>query len=173
LLASLDRSPRSGVWTSLSVSCASRVACGSWRSSGRAPARSSRRTPHEPARCGPPVHHAHAPLQAEGRRLVPPHSLSRPSGGSCRSQRSRVHPGFGDAPPWPVVTNPFPRPHASDRIPIVGRPAVQFNPFCPAGLLPRSRARSARGPPDKSLLAGCHTLRVTHVPQPQGQACFN
>ena len=72
--------------------------------------------------------------------LCPPARLSRPSAGSCRSQRPRVHPRFGDAPPWPVVTNPFPRPPGSDTIPIALRPAVHFNPFGPAGLLPPSPA---------------------------------
>ena len=48
---------------------------------------------------------------------------------------------------------PSPSPPGSDTIPIVHRPAAQFNPFYLAGSSPRSWARSAWGPPDKSLLA--------------------
>ena len=79
---------------------------------------------------------------------------SRPSGGSCRSHRPRLHPWVGDTPPCPGVTNPFPRPPGSDTIPIARRPAVQFKQFYPAGPRPGLQACSARGPPDKSLFGG-------------------
>jgi len=43
-----------------------------------------------------------------------------------------------------VVTSPFPSPQGSDTIPIACRPAVQFNPFYPAGPL-RGRGSVLRG----------------------------
>jgi len=113
--------------------------------------RSSRRTPHEPARCGPPGPRVYAPRRAEGRGPVPPAGLSRPSAGPVASLAPVPAPASVTRAPWPVVTSPFPQPLGSDTIPIVCRPAVQFNQFYPAGPRPRSQACSARGPPDKSL----------------------
>lgn len=52
---------------------------------------------------------------------------------------------------WASGQKPFPWPQGSDTIPIVLRPAVQFNPFYPASPLPASWICSARVPPDKSL----------------------
>ena len=55
-------------------------------------------------------------------------------------------------PPSLAVTYPFTRQLGSDTIPIALRPAIQVNPFYPAGPLPRSQTSSARDPPDKSLI---------------------
>ncbi len=63
-----------------------------------------------------------SPRPAPRRRPAPHARLPRPSGGSDLPQCPRVHPRFGDAPPWPVITNPFPRPPGSDTIPIGRRP---------------------------------------------------
>ena len=69
----------------------------------------------------------------------------------------------------PAFVKAFPSPPGCDRMPIAFKPAVQFNPFCAADRLPPPSACLARGPPDKSLLARCHSLSVTCVPHPQCQ----
>ena len=72
-------------------------------------------------------------------------------------------------PPTPISRNsiwsggrfasPFRRFLISDTIPIACRPAVQFNPFYPAGPISWSRICSARGSPDKTLFRALGWLR--------------
>ncbi len=63
---------------------------------------------------------------------APPASLI-PPGGSGRSHCPRIHPCFGDTPPWPVATNPFPRSPSSDTIPTARRPPVRVRAVCRVG----------------------------------------
>ncbi len=104
-------------------------------------------TAHEAPCCGPVVSRTHAPLRAEARPRVSP----RPAGGWPRPHLRSVHPRSWHASSRLAAAKSFPRPLGSDTIPIARRPAVQFNPFYPAGPVPRSRGSTARGPPDKSL----------------------
>jgi len=64
------------------------------------------------------------------------------------------HPGTPQSSPRLAVARPFLRPRCSGTIPISCRPAVQLNPFCPAGLPLLSLASPAYGPPDRSLFVG-------------------
>ncbi len=96
------------------------------------------------------------PGQTEFVRVLRDREATRDGLGPCALRWFRLPPV-----PWSprlslqvVVAKPFPRPEGSDTIPIACRPAVQFNPFYPAGPLPRSRGCTTRGPPDKSLFVG-------------------
>ncbi len=59
-----------------------------------------------------------------------------------------------------VSANSFPRPPASDTIPIVCSPAVPFNPVYPAGPRPRPWTPSAGGPPDKRSFVRRQSLEL-------------
>jgi len=69
-----------------------------------------------------------------------PSRLRRPSGGP------ECLPRFPLGSLSCTLARPFPRPLGSDTIPIACRPAVQLNPFYPAGWLPWPSACPARGP---------------------------
>ena len=62
--------------------------------------------------------------------------LSWLSGRPCRPRSPSVHPRSLLLSLRLTAASPFPRPPGSDTIPIASRPAVQFNPFYPAGQFP-------------------------------------
>ena len=75
-----------------------------------------------------------------------PSGLRRPAGGPDCLPRPSVLARFPLGSLEFTATRPFPPPPGSDTIPIACRPAVQFNPFYPAGpaLLSFPLLRSAR-----------------------------
>ena len=108
-------------------------------------------TPHEPpAGAARSLRAYTSPVAAGGSRLAP-----MPPAARCpRSCPPRPSPAAPPSPRFRLGTaaeSPFPQGLHRDTIPIAVGPAVQFNPFYPAGPFPAPDAGSVRGPPDKSL----------------------
>src|SRR5574341_301249 len=115
-----------------------------WGSSCRGRSRSPRWTPHEPPGGAARSRRAHTPPQAEGRSgLSPPPPAAR-CPRACPPRPSPAAPPSHRAPHRPAAESPFPQGLHPDTIPIVWGPAVQFNPFYPAGLSP-GRTPGLRG----------------------------
>ena len=97
-------------------------------------------------------HSSRRPATCEGPPSRSPRGLRRPSGTSRCPRCPSSTPYHLPASLRRASGRLFPRPHASDTIPIASRPALPFNPVYPAGLLVPSRTCAVCGPLDKGLI---------------------